>query len=65
MATAIRRADSTDPKAIRDALAGIKDFGTPLGNFSFGADRNPVHPPVAQIVRNGKFVVLTPETAKQ
>ena len=61
--TAIRRADSTDPKAIRDALAGIQDLETPLGKFSFGPDRNPIHPPVVQIVRGGKFVVLTPETA--
>ena len=65
MATAIRRADSVDPKTVRDTLAGIKDFPTPLGTFSFGADRNPNHPPVAQIVRGGKFVVLTAETAKQ
>ena len=64
-ATAIRRADSVDPKTIRDTLAGIKDFATPLGNFSFGPDRNPIHSPVAQIVRGGKFVVLTAETAKQ
>jgi branched-chain amino acid transport system substrate-binding protein len=65
MATALRHADSVDPKAVRDALAGIKDFGTPLGKFSFAADRNPVHEPVVQIVRDGKFVVLTPETAQK
>ena len=65
MATAIRHADSVDPKAIRDALAGIKDLDTPLGKFSFAVDRNPDHPSVAQIVRNGQFVLLTPETAKK
>jgi branched-chain amino acid transport system substrate-binding protein len=64
-ATAIRRADSVDPKTVRDTLAGIQNFATPLGNFSFGTDRNPNHPPVAQIVRGGKFVVLTAENAKQ
>jgi branched-chain amino acid transport system substrate-binding protein len=64
MATAIRHADSVDPKMVRDALAGIKDLDTPLGKFSFAADRNPVHEPVVQIVRNGEFVVLTAATAK-
>ena len=64
MATAIRQADSVDPKAIRDALAAIKNLDTPLGKFSFSEDRNPNHPPVVQIVRNGHFVLLTPETAK-
>jgi branched-chain amino acid transport system substrate-binding protein len=63
MATAIRLADSTDPVAIRDALAGIEDFASPLGSFSFDSDRNPVHNPVVQIIRDGQFQVLSPETA--
>lgn len=58
-ATAIRCADSVDRTDVRDALAAIEDFPTPLGAFSFGEDRNPIHDPVVQIVQDGKFAVLT------
>src|SRR5262249_3319548 len=58
LATAIRCANSTDHAAIRDALAGIKDFESPLGTFSFDENRNPVHEPVVQIVKDGAFAVL-------
>lgn len=64
-ATAIRCADSADPSAVRDALAGIKDYPTALGNFSFDEDRNPVHDPVVQIVLGGKFQLLSEDTATQ
>ncbi len=57
MATALKTAGSTDAKAIRDALAGIKDFDGVLGKFSFDANRNPVHPPVVLTVKGGKFDV--------
>ncbi|MCU0499800.1 MAG: ABC transporter substrate-binding protein [Anaerolineae bacterium] len=63
MATAIRCADSTEGLAIRDALAAITDFNSPLGVFSFDENRDPVHEPVAQIVIDGKFEVLTSENA--
>ncbi len=65
VATAIRCAGSADPGAVRDALAAIKDYPTPLGAFSFDEDRNPVHIPVVQVVLGGKFDVLTEETAAQ
>lgn len=58
MATAIRCADSADSAAIRDALAGIEGFDSPLGEFSFDMDRNPVHPPVVQIVDGDSFAVF-------
>jgi branched-chain amino acid transport system substrate-binding protein len=64
-ATAIRCADAADPAAVRDALAAIADFDSPLGMYSFDEERNPVHEPVAQIVLGGRFEVLTPETAAQ
>ncbi len=64
-ATAIRCADSADPSAVRDALAGIADYPTALGNFSFDEDRNPVHDPVVQIVLGGKFQLLSEDTATQ
>ncbi|MGB7340067.1 MAG: ABC transporter substrate-binding protein [Phototrophicaceae bacterium] len=58
MATAIRCANSTDSTAIRDALALITDFASPLGDFSFAEDRNPIHDPVVQVVEMGAFGVL-------
>lgn len=58
MATAVRCADSSESAAIRDALAGITDFNSPLGLFSFDEDRNPVHDPVVQIVDGGGFAVF-------
>jgi branched-chain amino acid transport system substrate-binding protein len=59
MATAIRCGDSADRTAIRDALAQIKDFDSPLGVFSFDENRDPVHDPIAQIVVEGKFQPLS------
>lgn len=58
LATAIRCADSDDRAAIRDALAEITDFDSPLGVFSFDENRDPVHEPIAQIVEGGVFVPL-------
>lgn len=58
LATAIRCADSVDRVAVRDALAAITEFDSPLGVFSFDEDRNPVHDPIAQIVSEGRFVPL-------
>lgn len=59
-ANAIRTAGSSDSRAIRDALAGINNFTTPLGSFSFTTEREPLHPSIVQIVRNGKFTVFNP-----
>jgi branched-chain amino acid transport system substrate-binding protein len=50
---------------VRDALAAVVDYPTPLGNFSFDETRNPVHDPVVQIVQDGAFALLTEETATQ
>jgi len=63
MATALRCANSSDPADVRDALAAITDFDSPLGMFSFDENRNPVHEPVAQIVIDGVFELLSEETA--
>ena len=59
--TAIRCADSVDHAAVRDALAAVADFNSPLGSFSFDDTRNPVHEPVVQVVQDGKFAVLGSE----
>jgi len=61
MATAIRCANSADHTAVRDALAAIQEFDSPLGVFSFDENRDPLHPPIAQIVVDGKFAVLGAE----
>lgn len=59
-ANAIRTAGNADPKSIRDALANISNLTTPLGSFSFTGDREPLHPSIVQIIRNGKFTVFNP-----
>lgn len=61
MATAIRCADSVDRSDVRDALAAIEDFPSPLGLYSFDEDRNPVHDPVVQIAIDQAFAVLGAE----
>jgi branched-chain amino acid transport system substrate-binding protein len=58
LATAVRCADSVDRTAVRDALAGITEFDSPLGVFSFDENRDPVHDPIAQIVVEGAFQPL-------
>lgn len=59
LAEAIKKAGANgDRKAVRDALAGIKGLTTPLGSFGFTPERNADHPPVVQLVKDGKFEVL-------
>jgi branched-chain amino acid transport system substrate-binding protein len=59
MAEAIKKAGANaDRKGVRDALAGIKGLTTPLGSFGFTPERNADHPPVVQLVKDGKFEVL-------
>ena len=58
VAAAIAEAQSTDPTAIRDALANTKDFETVLGAFSFNADGDAVYDPIVQIVENGEFQIF-------
>ncbi len=55
---AIANAQSTDPAAIRDALANITDFDTILGKFSFNAVGDAVYDPVVLIVKDGEFQVF-------
>ncbi|MEO8397867.1 MAG: ABC transporter substrate-binding protein, partial [Chloroflexota bacterium] len=58
LATAIRCGNSVDHAAVNTAIGQVADFETPLGTFSFDADGEPAHDPVAQIVQGGKFVPL-------
>lgn len=42
IADAIQRAGSTDPTAIKDALASTENFAGVTGSFSMGKDHNPI-----------------------
>ena len=56
LAAAMAQAESTDPTAIRDALASIKDFDTILGKFSFNAHGDAVYDPKVLVVKDGELV---------
>ena len=58
LTTAIAEAQSTDPIAIRDALANTKNFDTVLGQFSFNAVGDAVYDPIVLIVQDGKFQIF-------
>ena len=55
LAEAIANAQSTDSKAIRDALANIRDLNTVLGEFSFDAVGDAVYDPTIIIVEDGEL----------
>lgn len=65
IATAIRCADSADPAAILESLGGLTEFETPLGTFGFDDEGLPEHEPVAQIVLDGQYLLLTQESAAE
>ncbi len=58
LAEAIATAGSSNASAIRDAMAGIQDLDTILGQFSFNADGDAVYDPVVLIVRGGEFEIF-------
>ena len=55
---AIANARSTDPAAIRDALAGTQDLDTILGSFSFDVNGDAVYESIVLIARDGKFEIF-------
>ena len=55
LAEAIANAQSTDPTAIRDAMANLSDLDTVLGKFSFNAVGDTVYDPIMLIVKDGEF----------
>jgi ABC-type branched-subunit amino acid transport system substrate-binding protein len=58
MFDAIKRANSLDGKAIRDALAATKEYPGVTGKVTFNSDRDAVKPIVMiKIQEGGKFVV--------
>ena len=58
LAKAIADAQSTDPTAIRDALANITDLDTIFGKFSFNADGDAVYEPKILIVVDGQLEIF-------
>ncbi len=65
LATAVRCGDSVDRAMVRDALATITDFNSPLGVFSFDENRDALHDPIAQIVVDGAFQPLAMVMAEE
>jgi branched-chain amino acid transport system substrate-binding protein len=58
LAEAVADASSTDPEAIRDAMANIRVENTVLGDFYFDAVGDAVYEPIVARVRDGKFEVF-------
>jgi branched-chain amino acid transport system substrate-binding protein len=58
VSTALKNGGSADRKDLRDSLAKIKDLDGVLGKFSFSEKRDPLHPSVTLVVKNGQYTVL-------
>lgn len=56
IADAVARAGSTDPEAVKDALAATESFSGVTGTFSIGEDHNPVKAIVVIKLENGAQV---------
>ena len=56
---AVRTAETLDRAAIRDALAGIKDFQVPSGTITFDENRNPIKGAVIMQFQNGVSTYVT------
>jgi len=64
LSDALKRANlsgdtAKDRTALRDALAQTKNVDTVLGKFSFTSGRDADHPPVVQVIKDGKFVLFS------
>ncbi len=58
LSDAIKRAGSTEPAALRDALAATKDYKGITGNTTIGPDRNAQKAAAVITVEDGKFRFL-------
>lgn len=59
LADAIKRAGTTDSKALRDAIAATKDFDGVTGKITLDADRNANKPAVVLTIKDGKYSYVT------
>jgi branched-chain amino acid transport system substrate-binding protein len=58
LADSIKRAGKTDPAALRDAIAGTKNFAGVTGTITLGPDRNPVGKKlIIEEIRNGQLTL--------
>jgi len=55
MAEALQKAGKADRAALRDALAGVRNFNGVLGKFSFDAERDVAMEPNVLLITGGKF----------
>jgi len=64
LADAMKRAGSTDKKAIRDAIAATKDFPGVTGSITIDAERNAAKPAVILKIEGGKasYIASVPPT---
>lgn len=65
LADAVRRADSSYPKDIRDALADTKDFEGITGTISFDTNGDPIKKALIMQIRDGKVVFLKQVSPEQ
>jgi branched-chain amino acid transport system substrate-binding protein len=55
---AIKRAGTTEPAKLRDAIAATKNYAAVTGSITFDAQRNPTKSAVVLTVKNGKFTFV-------
>ncbi|MBB3082574.1 ABC transporter substrate-binding protein [Geodermatophilus sabuli] len=55
---AVRTNCAADHDSIKEALGGLENVPTVLGEFSIDENRDAVHPAVVQVVQDGAFAVL-------
>ena len=61
---AVTAAGSSDPKAVRDALANLKDSPGNMSNFTFaGTDRMPLREVVLAKIENGQKTFIRRQLA--
>ncbi len=65
LAEAIANAQSTEPTAIRDALANIRDFDTVFGKFSYDANGDAVYDAKVLIVKDGNLEIFDAQPVSQ
>lgn len=58
VAEAIRLSGKGDREGVKAGFLKLKDLSTPLGKFSFQANRDGEHAPAVQVVKDGKFQIM-------
>lgn len=58
LADAMKRAGTTDPAKVNEALAATKEFAGVTGKITFDTHRNPIKSAVILQVKNGKFAYV-------